>query len=418
MKKLLMVAFHYPPFVGGTGIHRTLKFSQYLPKHGWKPIVLTANIKAYSDAVEDGIIEIPERVLVARAFGFDTARHLSLRGFYLRCMALPDRWVTWWMGGVLLGLRLIRRYRPKVIWSTYPIASAHLIGLTLHRLTGLPWLADFRDPLTEANFPRDTLTRMVCSWVEKEVVKYSSYLIFTADSTRRMYVERYPELVDGRCLLIPNGYDEEDFKSVKFSADVQKGHDAPIRLLHAGVLYPDIRDPRPFFNALSRLTREGRVTAKNLRVDLRAAGSEDYYARIIETLGITHIVRVLPALPYHISLQDCADADGLLLFQGARCNHQIPAKVYEYLRIGKPILALTDQGGDTAALLRETNGATIVNLAEEQAIYDSLPLFLGSLRDGSHALPDHRKVVSFSREHHALELAAYLTKVADPRRMS
>ena len=42
MRKLLMVAFHYPPIRGSSGVQRTLKFSRYLPSLGWQPIVLGA----------------------------------------------------------------------------------------------------------------------------------------------------------------------------------------------------------------------------------------------------------------------------------------------------------------------------------------------------------------------------------------
>src|SRR5215510_13823207 len=98
MNKILMIAFHYPPLRGSSGIQRTLKFSRYLPDYGWQPIILTAKPQAYPQVGEDQLHEIPESVPVIRAFALDTARHLSFRGYYLRRMALPDRWVSWWLG--------------------------------------------------------------------------------------------------------------------------------------------------------------------------------------------------------------------------------------------------------------------------------------------------------------------------------
>src|SRR3990170_1185865 len=147
MRNILMIAYHYPPYPSGSGIHRTLKFSQYLPEHDWKPVMLTPNPRAYFESRNDRIPEIPPTVSVTRAFALDAARHLSFRGSYFRFTALPDRWASWWLGAVPAGLRLIRAHRPDIIWSTYPIATAHLIGLTLHRLSGIPWVADFRDPM-------------------------------------------------------------------------------------------------------------------------------------------------------------------------------------------------------------------------------------------------------------------------------
>src|SRR5882724_12364299 len=120
MQKVLMIAFHYPPFHGGSGVHRTLKFSRYLREHGWQPIVLSAHCRAYPRTGEEQLAEIPQDVVVERAFAIDAARHLSVRGRYLRIMALPDQWASWWWPAVLAGLKTIRRYQPSIIWSTYP----------------------------------------------------------------------------------------------------------------------------------------------------------------------------------------------------------------------------------------------------------------------------------------------------------
>ncbi len=410
MKTILMIAFHYPPFRGGSGIQRTLKFSRYLPDHGWQPIILTAHPRAYPQSGPDQLSDIPAGVSVRQAFALDAARHLSLRGAYWRWIALPDRWVSWWLGAVPAGLSLIRKYQPDIIWSTYPIATAHLIGLTLHRLTGIPWIADFRDSMTEENYPREVLTRRSYQWIERQTIRYSSRLIFTAQSTREMYLKRYPQLGPERCVVIPNGYDEEDFQDLVFSGPPGKIHNRPVRLLHSGLLYPEERDPKPFFRALSRLKSEGRVDALRLRVDLRASGSESYYAAFLRELGIDDFVHLPPALPYRQALQDCADADALLLFQGPSCNHQIPAKVYEYFRAQKPILAFTSDEGDTATLLRENGGATIVDMVDEQAIYLALPHFLGSVRNGTHPRPDGRKAQRYSRKNQAQELAQCLSQ--------
>jgi hypothetical protein len=128
--------------------------------------------------------------------------------------------------------------------------------------------------------------------------------------------------------------------------------------------------------------------------------------------GIENIVRLLPALPYREALQEAANADGLLLFQAACCNHQIPAKVFEYLRLAKPILALTSHDGDTAALLRQTGGATIVDLADWQAIYRVLPEFLRAAGTRTHPQPARNLVQVYSRRGQAEELARLLDNVS------
>jgi glycosyltransferase involved in cell wall biosynthesis len=411
MKKVLMVAFHYPPYEGGSGVHRTLKFSRYLPDHGWQPMVLSAQSKAYPQIGEDQVRQIPPEIIVKRAFALDTARHLSIRGRYLRFMALPDHWISWWIDAVRAGLALVRRERPDILWSTYPIATAHLIGLSLQRMTRLPWVADFRDSMTEDNYPRDPLIRRSYLWIERKTVKYASRLIFTAPSTKQMYLDRYPSLAADRCAVIANGYDEEDFAGILAPPVTANSNGRGVRLLHAGVIYTDDRDPRAFFRALSRLKLDGVIKAKTVVIDLRASGSEGYYASMLNELKIDDIVRLLPALPHRQALQDCAQADAFLLFQAASCNHQIPAKVYEYMRLGKPILGLTPAEGDTGKLLMEVGGSTVVDLADEEAIYQTIPLFLRSIVNGAGSVPNAAQIFRYSRKHQAAQLATCLSEV-------
>jgi glycosyltransferase involved in cell wall biosynthesis len=409
MNRVLMIAFHYPPCSQSSGIHRTLKFSRYLPKTAWMPIVLSAHPRAYESCSDDQLRDIPTDVAVTRAFALDTSRSLSVRGFYPRWLALPDRFISWWLGAVPAGLRLIHRYRPDAIWSTYPIATAHLIGLTLHRVSGIPWVADFRDSMVEDTYPRDRVQRRMFRWIERQVVRHAARIVFTAESTRRMYLDRYPTLPAERCLLIPNGYDEEDFASLTRGGRAADGAERPLQLVHTGVIYPEERDPTAFFAALARLKRDGRIDAKRVRINLRASGFEDRYARALRELGIDDIVRLTPHLPYRQTLQECSDSDALLLLQGASCNHQIPAKAYEYLRAQRPIVALTADEGDTAALLKRTGGATIVDLADEAAIYAAFPDLLNVIRAGTHPLPAMGEVERFSRQQQASVLAQALS---------
>jgi glycosyltransferase involved in cell wall biosynthesis len=412
MKSVLMVAFHYPPCVGSSGVLRTLKFSRYLAEVGWRALVLSAHPRAYERTGSDHLGEIPPVVEVARAPAIDSFRHLAFRGRALRITALPDQWASWWPGAVASGLSLVRRQRPAAIWSTYPIATAHLIGLTLHRLTRLPWVADFRDSMTEPGYPRDPWTRRAYLAIERQTVRRASALVFTARSTRAMYLERYPSLSPDRCFVISNGYDEADFADLSTPAGGRPSQ-RPLRLLHAGLIYPEERDPRPFFRALARLKRDRVVSADTVSIELRASGSEREYARLLSELNISELVRLLPALPYREVLQNGLDADALILMQGPTCNHQIPAKLYEYLRLGKPILALTDAQGDTAAVLRETGGATAIDLLDEDALYRDLPPFFDLLRKGTHPVADAGVSAQYARHNQARELARLLTSLVE-----
>jgi len=176
-------------------------------------------------------------------------------------------------------------------------------------------------------------------------------------------------------------------------------------LLHTGLIYPEERDPRPMFRALARLKRESRVTREKLQIVFRAPGAEDLYRKHLAENGIADLIALKPHIPYRQALEEAAAADGFLLFQAANCDHQIPAKAYEYLRIGKPIFALTTRTGDTAGVLCEAGGATIVNLSEEEEIYRKFPVFLSQVGQATHPLPSREIVRRYSRRDQTQQLA-------------
>ena len=184
MKRILMIAYHFPPLAGSSGIQRTLRFVQHLPKFGWEPIVLSADPRAYERTSDDLMQEIPEGTIVSRAFALDTARHLSLKGRYFAAMARPDRWISWKFAGIREGMQLIEKFRPDAIWSTYPIATAHVIGAELHRRSGLPWIADFRDPMAQEGYPADPITHQQYINIEKTTVEQANISLFTTPGGR------------------------------------------------------------------------------------------------------------------------------------------------------------------------------------------------------------------------------------------
>lgn len=409
VKRVLMIAYHYPPLLGSSGIQRTLKFSQYLPDYGWEPIVLTAHPRAYSSVSGDQMREVPDGLLIERAFALDTARHLSLRGSYPAWLALPDRWVSWWLGAAPAGLRLIRKHRPRLIWSTYPIASAHLIAATLARLSGLPWVADFRDPMTDEGYPANPAQRRIYQRIEKHAVHHCVRAVCTTEGTARMYRERFPTVPESRFTTIGNGYDEENFASAAANPGMK---DRKTTLLHSGVLYPSERDPRLFFAALSELLRAGAIGGANLKIVLRASGHDAYLAPLVEEFGIRELVELAPPIGYHAALSEMLSADALLVLQASNCNHQIPAKLYEYFRARRPILALTDPAGDTAAAVNEAQGGVVVPLDSKAAIVSEFPRFLQLVREGLAPIATSDKVVQYSRKSRTAELSRLFDAVS------
>ena len=407
-----MIAYHFPPMHGSSGMQRTLRFARYLPDHSWEPIILAPSSYAYQQTDFGQLADIPEPVRVYRAFALDTARHLTVKGRYPRALALPDRWVSWWLSAVPMGWYLIKKYQPNVIWSTYPIATAHLIGLSLHRLTGVPWIADFRDPMVQPDYPRHPQTYRTYVRVENETIERCSSAVFTTPGTLRDYQTRFPHISTSRFHLIENGYDEFSFTSIARPVDLP----TPTRrmtLLHSGVIYPLERDPSCLFAALAGLLKQQMISAENLHIILRAAHHEKYLQSLIARFGVESIVSLAPSIPYKEALAEMLSVDGLLILQAANCNNQIPAKLYEYLRAQRPILALTDPAGDTAMKLKSVGVDTIAPLDSKEAIMEKLSQFLMLLREHRAPIAPMDTVRSNSREAGTKELAKLLDRVVN-----
>ena len=416
-KRVLMVAFHYPPCTGSSGVLRALNFSRDLPDFGWSPIVLTTTSGAYPSSSDEQGARIPKGVAVERAWAVDSARHLAIRGRYLRMLTLPDRWISWWPAGVAKGIALIRKFRPAAIWSTYPIATAHLIALALHRISAIPWIADFRDPMSEMDpvtgeeFPSDPAVRRANRWVERSTLGNCASAVFTTRGAVEMCRKQYPSVPERRLQVIPNGYDEEGFREAEARcATDPRRHDTTV-LLHSGILYPHARNPRVFFEVLADLRRAGTVAPSNLKVILRASGSENVYRQYMRELGIEDIVVLGNAIPYADALSEMLSVDGLLIFQASNCNWQVPAKIYEYIRARRPILALTDPEGDTAHVLRDEGIDTIGTLSSKEDTARALVDFLTRIRTGKAPIASDRGVERHSRHIHAGEVARLLDSV-------
>lgn len=416
LRRVLMVAFHYPPMKGSSGLQRTLNFTRHLPALGWAVRLLTVQPFAYPATSDEQLADIPPGLRISRLPCLDAARHLALRGKYADATARPDRWASWVLSAVPAGWIQCLRWKPHVIWSTFPIATAVVIGRWISSLSGTPWVLDLRDSMTEDSYPADPRLRARLRGIESRAVHAARAVVFTSPGARRMYAERYPEIEATRWAEIPNGFDEGLFRQVEADRGGGGGARRRMVLLHSGLLDPVDRNPFPFFDALARLKARGICSAANLRIILRATGHDSVYGPAISELGIGDLIELQPAIDYADALREMIESDGLLVFQAANCNHQTPAKIYEYLRAGRSLLALTDRAGDTAEVLRAAGFGDdyTAPISDPVQIEDALSRFLDRLRAGIATRPDAGFVRSCSRESQSGRLADVLSGVLGP----
>jgi glycosyltransferase involved in cell wall biosynthesis len=406
-----MVAFHFPPLQGSTGVHRSLAFARYLGRYGWDVAVLTATPGAYPRQSLDNNVLIPDNVRVVRALALDAQRHLSLFGRYPRALATPDRWRSWIYSGLQAGRRIVREWSPHALFSTYPIASAHELALRLSHACSLPWVADFRDPMGQDTYPEDERVRKAYWALEQRVLKQCAAVTVTTEGTAALYRSRYPSFPPNRVRVIPNGFDEQAFPIMLPAEPSIVRARGPVRFLHSGNLYPYERNPECFFRAVAELRAEGKLTTATARFDLRGGGYPDRYQPQLASLGIEDMVRLLPGLPYRDALREMHESDFLMLFQAANCNRQIPAKLYEYLYVGRPIVGFTDPSGDTGRLLTDLGIRTVAPLDDTSAIKSLILWAMRNANDGSSFAPPRDVIMRFSRAGTTERLAELLDEV-------
>jgi glycosyltransferase involved in cell wall biosynthesis len=236
--------------------------------------------------------------------------------------------------------------------------------------------------------------------------------VFVTPGAARTYRLRYADLPANRFAVIENGYDEESFASLD-GASQEAGPLVPgsFTLVHSGVVYPSERDPTHLFRALRRMLDDGRLKPGELRLRLRATAHEALLKELIDKFALSAVVELAPPIAYRSALQEMMRADGLLVLQAANCNEQIPAKAYEYLRCGRPILALTDPLGDTAGLLREAGIGSIAPLDSAEEIAHEMVRFLQRARRGEAPTAKSASVLAASRLERTRELAGLLDRL-------
>jgi glycosyltransferase involved in cell wall biosynthesis len=377
--KVLIVSLYFPP-AGGGGTARPLKMATHLPELGIETHVLAPGGFNWVHNDEEALAA-PTLAWVHRA------RYIGPRGrkpaeelrgttglvryrkhaeLFGRRLLVPDESVTWNMTALPAAIRIVKREGIDVVLTTSPPGSVHLIGAGVKRATGVPWVADLRDPLT--GHTHRNIEKLLVRAKEKgsagvaEIVgRYADAVVTVSAAITEETIARG---VRGEVAEIPNGCDFDDFAGLEY----RRGE--TFRVTHAGSFFGK-RDPKPFLTALARV--EG-VTVRFVG-DFRAADLE--YA---QSLNLGDRIEVIPYVPRRESLRLQRDSEALLLLiaeSGGRGRAVLSGKVFEYLAAERPILAVVPPDGAAADLIREA-GAGVVVATDD---VDGMACELAVLRD-------------------------------------
>jgi glycosyltransferase involved in cell wall biosynthesis len=377
VKKVLLITYYWPP-AGGPGVQRVLKFAKYLPEFGWEPIILTVENGDYPAIDQSLLADIPQNIAVYKTRSlepFQVYRKLSrvkdntgiptfilnphenekatarLTRWLRANFFIPDARVGWVLPARRLGSKLIKTESIDLIWSSSPPHSLQLIARYIARHTGVKWIADLRDPWTEAFWQRELPTtlpaRMINSHFEQQVLNSATALTTVSAGLQQLFRKKTPQ----PCYVIPNGYDPGDFAGLPPQSKNER-----FTIVYTGNLGKD-QSLLPVINALQNLP-------------------ENYQSKTaLHFFGDLHpqIKLELQKLPAGIELQlesyqehkrtikAIQQADMLLLIIPDTPDNQgiVTGKLFEYLATRKPILGIGPVDGDAAQIISETGTGEI-----------------------------------------------------------
>ncbi len=309
-------------------------------------------------------------------------------GFLVRLKSyilIPDNEILWLPFAVLKGIRIIRKYKPELIYSTASPFTDHLIALLLVKLSGLPWVADFRDLWVDRpNFPKNRWRLLIDRKLEKMVIQRADHVI-TATSLMAEHFKRfYPNV---KYTSITNGYDEDDF--TKTASTIPDGQE--FILTYTGIFNKE-QNPQKFFNAVYDVIqkRDDFKEHFKLRIIGQLDNPGDFENMIyFKKLGLDKYSELVPYLPHKQVIYEMGRSTVLLLLVGEYPHNEgiLTGKIFEYIRSGKPVLAVVPPNGLAADVIKSTHSGLVVSNSSVDEISNGIlklyDLFIGQKLEGS-----------------------------------
>lgn len=397
MKNVLVVAYHFPPG-GGPGVQRVLKHITYLPQAGWNPIVLTVENGDFPARDESLLEKIPSSVPVIRVpiiEPYDIYRKfMGVKGaaidvnvnksegqrrgikaniaeFIRATFFIPDARILWLRSAVRTALNIISDYDIQAVYTSAPPYTCALIGRQIKRKTKLPWVAGFRDPWTDflTTPQRWWIPKLIDRQLERTVLEEADAVECAWQGIIEDAIRKVPLLPRNKFYHVPNGFDSADFPNVEYSKNER------FTITYTGSMY-GVRNPKTFLEAFEQLLQRGVCKPEN--VHLRFVGRfGDDVLEMFEKSSFKNSIEVVGYVPHSASIAYLMKSEVLLIVvDNAKESAEIvPGKVYEYLGVGRPILALSPkQSAIEDLILRSGAGLSaqqedVLTIAANIAVY-------------------------------------------------
>jgi glycosyltransferase involved in cell wall biosynthesis len=385
-KRLLAISWDMPPLSGPRAVQvsRTLN---HLVRLGWESSVVCFGPRSarYNQDPELAARLRRTGVALVRVPSFE--EHVVCRTLWRICppvKLLPDEKSVWIRPASRAALRLAGERRFDALVSFGQPWSDHLIGLRVHRASGLPWLAHFSDPWTDSPYLRGrSWQRRIWRRMEADVVRAATALVFVNRQTAECVMRKYPDSWRAKVHVIPHGYDPGDAR-----AAVSKPREGRLEIVYTGRFYEGIRTPEPMLRALAVLAAQ-RDLAQDLHVAF-VGTAVPAYERLAASLGLKDVVEFAGRVSFAESARRAAAADVLLVIDAPADDSMfLPSKLVDYLPLQTPILGLTPVRGASADLIRSL-GYDVVAPDDEGAISAAIETLIAAKRAGTlRASPSH-----------------------------
>jgi glycosyltransferase involved in cell wall biosynthesis len=386
-RKVLIIAYYFPP-MGLSGVQRTLKFSKYLSKYGWKPTVLTVEPAGYY-AFDDTLLKEVEDagIKIVRTRSYDVNRLFKKKGtikmpsetvrkilqFFGDLVFLPDTKIGWKSIAVKTASELLKQEKFDLILATAPPQTDFLIGVELKRRFEIPLVVDYRDSWLDYPFKYfpTPLHRMWHKHLEKRVLKAADRVIVTHRRVKENIIRRHSFVGYNEVIIISQGFDQEDYPA---AAGEKRTRQAHMKIAHTGTFYAD-RCPNVFLQAFANVMHKNPKLRGRIEINFVGTVREED-RQFVKRLDLQSSVNFLGYLPHKESVKVLVESD--VLWFVIDNDYQTPGKLYEYFGTRKPIIAsLVD--GYTKQLINECEAAMCIPLkdveAHENAIMEQFKRF-------------------------------------------
>src|SRR5579859_362922 len=342
--KILLLACFFPP-ENTSGAARPYRFYKYLGRLGYEVRVLTMS-KQDPNCPPKGVLYVldePEK---------SEPRFLEGMARILFRHVVAKESLTWGFRAYASAEELLAEGKDvSAILSTSSPEISHVTAGILKLRHGIRWIADFRDPLVGNPFRKrrglasGILDRVLQSWV----FHHADALIANTDATLDLWQKQHPKYAR-KMHLIWNGFDPED--TLEAAPLPKRNYKL---LVHSGTIYGP-RHPGVLLSSLHRLIRKGILPPERIVFQLVGAMEKEWTSDVAQA---EELVR-WGCLKYderRVSTVEArravvgADALVLLDTHSESVALQLPAKIFDYVRLGRPILAITTRSSPVDRLL-------------------------------------------------------------------